>query len=418
MTEQGLHGGSVRRWINDKLFLGMSPREYAASLMTPIDIAIAAIIFVGLVLIGLRFAFGLDVVTGASQEQPWGLLLGVGLFAAVPLSATGYVLGSAVYLFGVRDFRPVVKNAILIGFLGYFFAVVFLLIDLGRPWRIYYPMFVSYGTASVMFLVAWHVALYLSVQFLEFSPDLFKWLGLNRPQRLATSMTVGLTIFGVILSTLHQSALGGMYLLAPGKVHPLWYTTFLPWLYFVSSIAAGLSMVILVSAVNKRFFPTRADPQYLASLDHVTMRLGRGAAYVLLTYFGFKLNTVAHENTWAYLNTSYGYWFLFESLGLVLFPCFLFAAGTRRNSVPLVRLAALLTIIGIIANRLTVSLIAFNWHLPHRELFNWKEFLIVISVITMEVVVYRWIVNRMPILSVEEGGAEPALEPQTEPATT
>ena len=177
-------------------------------------------------------------------------------------------------------------------------------------------------------------------------------------------------------------------------------------------------MVILVSALNARFFRDRADPEYLASLDHITMRLGRGAAYVLLTYFGFKLVTVAHENNWAYLNTAYGYWFLIESLGLVLFPCFLFAYATRRDRMPLVRLAALITIIGIIANRLTVSVFAYNWNLPDREWLHWKELLIVIAVITMEVVVYRWIVNRMPVLTVEEGGGETTLEPQAQPVSS
>ena len=151
------------------------------------------------------------------------------------MSATGFVLGTAVYIFGVNKYHPVVKNAILIGFLGYFFAVTFLLIDLGRPWRLPYPMFVSFGTASVLFLVAWHVALYLSCQLLEFSPSIFEWAGFKTLRKWASSLILPLTIFGVILSTLHQSALGAMLLLAPGKLHPLWYTPYLPVLFFISA---------------------------------------------------------------------------------------------------------------------------------------------------------------------------------------
>lgn len=398
MTQHAAHVDTSSSWIRDKIFQGLSPGDYLKSLLTGINVVAGLVIIAGLALIALRFTQGLEAITGASHDQPWGLLLGVGLFCAVPLSATGYVVGSAVYLFGMRQYRPVVKNAVLIGFLGYLFAVVFLLIDLGRPWRIYYPLFVSYGPASVMFLVAWHVALYLSVQFLEFSPELFQWLGLRKLRRWAIKLTVGLTIFGVILSTLHQSALGAMYLLTPGKLHPLWYSPYLPWLFFVSSIAAGLAMVIVVSALTGRFLATRADAPYLASLDHITLSLGRGAALVLFTYFGLKLLSIAHGNHWTLLATPYGYWFLFEILGLVLLPSILLLIATRMNSVRLVRYTALLTLVGILVNRLNVSLFAFNWNLPHREWFHWGEALVVVAVITMEILVYRWIVNRMPVL--------------------
>ena len=176
MTEN-LRKISLLPWAREKLFLGMNVGEYIRKLITPFNILATLIILPGLYFVVLRFTQGLSAVTGASDIQPWGLFLSWGLFAGVPLSATGFVLGSAFYLFGLKEYYPVVKNAILLGFLGYLFAVVFLLIDLGRPWRIYYPMFVSYGPASVMFLVAWHVALYLSVQALEFSPSFFEWLG-------------------------------------------------------------------------------------------------------------------------------------------------------------------------------------------------------------------------------------------------
>jgi len=373
-------------------------RPVEERLLTPFNVVAGLIVLVGLYFVVQRFMHGLAAVTGASNVQPWGLLLGWGLFVGVPLSATGYVLGSAVYLFGLKEYKPVVRNAILIGFLGYFFAVVFLLIDLGRPWRIVYPMLVSYGPASVMFLVAWHVALYLSVQFLEFSPSIFEWLKLERFRRWALSLTIGLTIFGVILSTLHQAALGAMFLLAPGKLHPLWYTPYIPWLFFISSIAAGLSMVIIVSALTKRFMSRYADERYLSSIEPITLGLGKAASLVLFTYFGLKLVALAHGHHWALLATSWGYWFLLEILGFVLAPAFLFAWATKRESVGWVRAAALITLIGIAINRLNVSMIAFNWKLPHRELFHWPEFAIVLGVLTIELLVYRWIVKRMPVL--------------------
>ncbi len=394
----GEKAGAWRPWVRDKLFEGQPTREYLREMVTPLNLAAGVLVLAGLYLVALRFTRGLTAISSASDTQPWGLFLSLGLFAGVPLSATGFVLGSAVYLFGLKSYHPVVKNAILIGFLGYFFAVVFLLIDLGRPWRIYYPMVVAFGPASVMFLVAWHVALYLSVQFLEFSPSVFEWLGLRTFRRVALSMTIGLTIFGVILSTLHQSALGAMFLLAPGKLHPLWYTPYLPWLFFVSAIATGLSMVIVVSALTQRFFKSKADRHYLASIDGITVGLGKAASLVLLTYSQLKVIALAHGNHWDLLNSPWGYWFLIEVIGFALIPCILFGAGSRARDLHLIRFAALMTVAGVILNRLNVSMIAFNWDLPHRELFNWQELIVVVAVFTVEILAYRAIVNRMPVL--------------------
>ena len=398
MTERIKQNNILRNWVKERLFLGLSMPDYMRRLVTPFNIIAGIIVIFALVLIGIRFSQGLGAVTAASQDQPWGLFLGWGLFSGVPLSATGFVLGTAVYIFGLKEYHPVVKNAILVGFLGYLFAVIFLLVDLGRPWRLPYPMFISFGTASVLFLVAWHVALYLSCQFLEFFPSIGEWGGWRTLRRGALAITIGLTIFGIILSTLHQSALGAMFLLAPGKLHPLWYTPYIPALFLISAIAAGLCMVILISFITKRFLRDQADSEYLASLDNITLGLGKAASFVLITYFALKIIALAHGNHWDLLDTPFGYWFLAEVLVFVLLPCFLFVYASRKRKVGLTQFTALFTIIGVIINRLNVSLIALNWQLPHRELFNWKEFVIVVGIVAIQLLVYRWIVNRMPVL--------------------
>lgn len=398
MIEHAKRPNTVGSWARERLFLGLSMTEYMRRLITPFNTIAGAIVIFGLVLIGIRFAQGLGAVTAASQDQPWGLFLSWGLFSGVPLSATGFVLGTAVYVFGLKEYRPVVKNAILLGFLGYLFAVIFLLIDLGRPWRLPYPMFISFGTASVLFLVAWHVALYLSCQFLEFFPSIGEWGGWQTTRRWAITITVGLTVAGIILSTLHQSALGAMFLLAPGKLHPLWYSPYIPALFLISAIAAGLCMVIFVSFLTKHFLRDQADANYLASLNNITLGLGSATSFVLITYFALEWVALAHGNHWALLNTPFGYWFLVEIIVFILLPCFLFIYGGRKRKVGLVQFTALFTVIGVIINRLNVSLIALNWNLSQRELFNWKEFVIVITVVTIQVLVYRWIVNRMPVL--------------------
>ncbi|MGD0281767.1 MAG: NrfD/PsrC family molybdoenzyme membrane anchor subunit [Dissulfurispiraceae bacterium] len=391
------------RFMN-KLLMGMTWPEYMKTLVTPFNLVAAVILCVGLPLIAIRFIFGLYTVTDASNEYPWGLFLGWGLFGGVPLSATGFVMATAYYIFGFKRYQPVVRLAVLTGLLGYFFAVVYLLVDLGRPWRIYYPMAISFGTASVLFLVAWHVATYLTVQLLEFSPAILEWLKSRRVRRWATRTTIGLTIAGIVLSTLHQSALGAMYLLAPGKVHPLWYSSYIPVFFLCSSVYAALSMVIVVSTLAVRFLRDKAGPTFLGSIDRLTLGLGKGAAIGMYIYFALKIIGIAHDDNWSLLATPYGGWFLVELLGFVALPCIVFTYGVKLKSVGIVRFGAFYAVLGILLNRLNLAIITFNWNLPdhlHHIIPPWQEVGVVMAIATLHVLIFRWILNRFPVLREE-----------------
>jgi Ni/Fe-hydrogenase subunit HybB-like protein len=388
-------------WFMDKLLMGMSWPEYLRSLMTPFNLVVALILSVGLPIIALRFYYGLVFVTDASNDYPWGLFLGWGLFSGVPLSATGFVMATAYYIFGFKRYHSLVRLGVLTGFLGYLFAVIYLLTDLGRPWRIYYPMAVGFGTASVLFLVAWHVATYLTVQLLEFSPAILEWLKSQRVRRWAMRITIGMTIAGIILSTLHQSALGAMYLLSPGKLHPLWYTSYLPVFFLSSSIYAALCQVIVVSTIAVKFLRDKADQNFLNNLDPLTVGLGKGAAIGIYVYFILKLIGVAHDDHWDLLNTPYGRWFLVEIFGFVLLPGLILSYGAKIINAGIVRLGAFLAVLGIVVNRINVSMIALNWDLPnhlHHIIPPWRESVVVFTIFTLHVLIFRWILNRMPVL--------------------
>jgi Ni/Fe-hydrogenase subunit HybB-like protein len=389
----------------DKLRMGMSREEYALSLVTPFNVVAAIILSIGIPMIVLRFMHGLSFATHASNEYPWGLFLGWGLFGGVPLSATGFVMATAYYILGFKDYRPLVRLGVLIGLLGYFFACVYLMIDLGRPWRIYYPMFIGYGTTSVLFLVAWHVSTYLTVQFIEFSPAILEWLKSTRVRRWAVMSTIGMTIAGIILSTLHQSALGAMFLLASGKLHPLWFSTFIPVMFLCSSIYAALVMVICVSTLVARFLRHRADETFLGSLDRLTFGLGKATVFGMYIYFALKIIGVAHDDNWALLNTPYGHWFLVELLGFVLLPIVVLSYGFRSGRVGIVRFGAFYAVLGVLLNRINVSIVAFNWNLPghlHHIVPPWQEVAIVAAILTLHILVFRWIVNRMPVVREEK----------------
>lgn len=392
---------SFRARFMDKLLMGMTWPEYMRSLITPFNIVAAIILSIGLPLIALRFIYGLATVTHASDEYPWGLFLGWGLFGGVPLSATGFVMATAYYIFGFKKYHSLVRLAALTGFMGYLFAVIYLLCDLGRPWRIYYPMAIGFGTASILFLVAWHVALYLTVQFLEFSPAILEWLKSKRVHKWATMITISMTIAGIILSTLHQSALGAMFLLAPGKLHPLWYSSYIPHFSLASAIYVAFAMVIVVSTLASRFLRKAADNNFLGSLDNLTIGLGKAACIGMYVYLALKLIGVAHDDNWGLINTPYGYWFLVEILGFVLFPALILTFGVKNNNVGVVRFGAFWSAIGVVLNRINVSIITLNWNLPdhlHHIIPPWKEVAVVLAIATIHILIFRWILNRMPVM--------------------
>jgi len=277
--------------------------------------------------------------------------------------------------------------------------VIGLLCDLGQPWRIPYPIFVSWGTTSVMFEVGWCVFLYTTVLALEFVPAFFDWMGWTGLKRWVGKIEVGAIVLGILLSTLHQSSLGSLFLMAPGKIHPLWYSSIIPVLFFVSSIAAGLGMVIFESALSHRLFHDRTDPSRPVDVDALAVGLGRGAAVILFAYFFLRLQGVAEGGHWNLLLTGWGAWLAVELLGFVLLPSLLFAWGARHDHARTVRFAAVLTVLGVVLNRLNVSIIAFNWDQPVRYVPSWMEFVGSVTIVTMGIVCFRWIVNRMPVIS-------------------
>ena len=225
----------------------------------------------------------------------------------VAFAGGAYMLTFVVYVMRLEKYHPIVRATVLNGLLAYVFYAGALVLDLGRPWNVINPIIGnSFGYNSVLFLVAWHFMLYMLAEILEFSPAVAEWLGWKRARRILGSMTLGAVIFGVTLSTLHQSGLGALFLMAKPKIHPLWYTEFIPVLFFVSSIFAGLSMVILEGTMSHKVFGKQIDPKKHGSLDDLLLGLGKGAAISLFVYYFFKLLVFVHDRQWDLLATEVG----------------------------------------------------------------------------------------------------------------
>ena len=373
------------------------------SLWTWFNIISVPTVAVAAVIIVYRFIFGLSAVSNVTQSVPWGLWKGFNVVTGVAFAGGAYVLTFMVYILGLEKYKPLVRATVLNGFLAYTFYAFALILDLGKPWNIINPVIGnSFGTSSVLFLVAWHFILYIIAQMIEFSPAVAEWLGSERARRNLKRLTVGAVIFGITLSTLHQSGLGALFLMAKGKIHPLWYSEFIPTLFFISSIFAGLSVVIFQGSILQRVFAYQLDSNSEEKQNIMIRGLSRVCALSMFAYFFLKIIDMVHNHTLVYLASPMGVWYMIELIGFVLIPMIMFVYGVRIGTPSLIKTASLMTIIGIVLNRMNISVIAYQWDQLPRYIPTWMEFVVTISILFVQIWIYRWVIHRMPVLRTME----------------
>jgi Ni/Fe-hydrogenase subunit HybB-like protein len=384
--------GSVLRFL-------LSELRPKGKWLTPFNIISIPIMLLGLILIIIRFWKGIGSITNLTQETPWGLWIGFDVVTGVAFAGGAYVITFLVYILKVNKYHSIVRITVLNGFLAYLFYAGALLLDLGRPWNVINPIIGnSFGTSSVLFLVAWHFLLYMIAELIEFSPAIAEWLGARRARKILSAMTLGAVIFGITLSTLHQSGLGALYLMAKDKIHPLWYSEFIPILFLVSSVFAGLSMVIFEGSISHKVFFSKISDENHRAQKGILKGLSGICAAAMFAYLFLQALVFLHGKHWDLLNTPMGYWYMLEIGGFVLVPMVLFFYSTRNQNILMTRIAAILTMVGIILNRLNVTVIGFRWNAPDHYVPSWMEIVVTLAVIFTEIWIFRWVINRMPVL--------------------
>ena len=358
---------------------------------------LAAFLFVTVV----RFTRGLGATTHLSDRFPWGLWIGFDILCGVGLAAGAFTIMATVHLFNVHRFEPIVRPTVLTGFLGYLFVVFALFYDLGQPWRIWHAM-VFWNPHSVMFEVAWCVMLYTTVLSLEFLPMVLERFGFERLRRIMHNVNTPLVIVGVLLSTLHQSSLGSLYLIVPEKLNPLWYSPMLPVLFYISAIGAGIGMIIVESHLSGRAFGRELEMDLLEPL-------GRAMVVVLAVFGVLRLDLLLRSGALplAIQPTYEGRMFLLEfGLGVVL-PIGLLVWPRIRTSPGGLVAGASLAVLGFIMHRLNVSVTGLERASGTHYTPSWMEVTVSVGLVAIGFAAFALAVRFLRVFPEHAHGPAP-----------
>jgi len=357
--------------------LAISPTSVILTLLSLLTLA-------GLLVSAGRLFFGLGKTTALTDSYPWGIWIGFD-FLLVAFSGAGFTMAGVVHVLRLETYQPAVRPAILAGLMGYVAVLLLFVLDLGRPDR-FYQFLIFWNPHSPLFEVSWCIFLYTMVLFIESSPPLFERLRLTGAARWLHRLLGPVAIVGVTLASLHQSTLGTLYLNMPHRLHPLWYTPFLPELLFISSLMAGLSVAILAYGLACRVHRQTAQPQILSGLAY-------GIAWVSLFYIIGKLADIVVAGEWPLLlsfNQMSQLCWLELGLGAIVPMILMFLPQVRTHRWGR-WIGPLLILGGISANRFNATLFAQTLppgsgiYLPH--IAEWFSTLGVIAGVTL---VWYW----------------------------
>ena len=349
----------------------------------------------------VRVAYGLGGSTNLSDNFPWGLWIGFDILCGVGLAAGGFTLAAIVHIFNIKRYKPILRATILTAFLGYLLVIVALLFDLGRPYRIWHAL-IMWNPRSVMFEVAWCVMLYTTVLALEFVPVVFERFGWQRPLRWMRAVAVPLVMAGVILSTLHQSSLGSLYLIVPNKLYPLWYSPLLPLFFFLSALCVGFAMTIFESWHSSRAFGKQLELPLLASM-------GRVLAVLLSVYLLVRFADLRHRGALALLQEARTETYLFGlEILLMAVPVLLLFRRHVRTSPTALYACAVMVIFGFIANRLNVSITGMEAAAGLTYIPRWTEVMVTLAIIALGFAIFRFAAKYLPIFEEEKAAAPQA----------
>ena len=383
-----------------------TPRPLHTPFWTPGVIVLAILMLIGFVCIAARYIGGLGYATNLDNGHPWGLWIGVDVASGVALAAGGFTTSFLAHILGRHKYEAVLRPAILTAALGYTFVALGVCLDIGRSWAIWKPMF-NWNFNSALFEVAMCVMAYLTVLYIEFFPVVAEQFG-KKFKILATldgmlkPVMWVFIVLGVVLSCMHQSSLGTLMLIAPTKVHPLWYTPLLPLLFLLSAFSVGYPMVIFETTLSTTSLKLDGEMDVLGPLSRWTI-------FILGTYMAVKLGDMIVRGTYVYLldGTAQSNAFIIEVLLGVVIPWLMLLSPRVRRTRGLLFTAATMIVLGVLINRINVFTVAYKAPVTHTTYFpSVSEIAITVGLIATLMFLYRIVVTWLPVIGAQNREVE------------
>ena len=355
-------------------------------------VVFAVIMVLGLYSSYVRYFHGLGAATHMTDQFPWGFWIGFD-FIGVGLAAAGFTIAATVHVFNVERFEPIVRPAILTAYIGYMLVVLVLVVDLGRPQNFWHPL-VMWNPHSVMFEITWCIILYTTVLTLEFAPVVLEKFHLHAQIKVLRTVSLPIVVAGVILSTLHQSSFGSLYLIVPERMHPLWFSDIIPFLFFISCVAAGISMVIFSSFLSARTFGREIRMPLFSELARVL-------AVVLALFFTVRIQDLMSRDALQYVfqPTYQSIMFIGEIALGVIVPFFLLLSKKIRTSRDGLFYTAALVILGFVANRMNTAITSMERWGQKTYIPSWQELSITVALATGGFVAFYFTAKYFPVFA-------------------
>jgi Ni/Fe-hydrogenase subunit HybB-like protein len=342
-----------------------------------------------------RLFKGLGAATDLNNVYPWGFWLGFDVLGGVAMAGGGFIIAAAVYLFNWKKYKSIGRPAILTAFLGYLMAVLALFLDIGHPFRLWHPA-IMWQVHSIMWVVAIHVILYTTTLAIESSPMLLEKLAMRKTLKVVSKIMIGAVVFGVMLSTLHQASLGAVFLISPAKMSPLWFSGFLPYMFLISAIAMGLSMVSVETMLSVKAFNHEVD-------EEILFGLAKGTFNTLLIYLALKLVFLVRSGVGlAFDGSLAGNMYLLEMLVGVVVPLTLLANARNRRNLRAIFSINLLVIVGVLLNRLNVCIFSMQDYAVSQGASYFPttiELLVTLGVIALGVFLFKMAARHLPLFA-------------------
>jgi Ni/Fe-hydrogenase subunit HybB-like protein len=356
-------------------------------------IVLAGVIAVGLGIGIVRLIYGLGATTNLSDAYPWGLWIVYDVFF-IPFSAGAFMISLVTHVYHREEYHDIARPVVLAGFAGYTGVVAILLMDLGR-WHQFYSVLLPprWNLHSFMFEVSMCITLYSGVLILEVAPSLLERLKWRVPLDLINSVSVTIAAAGVVLSSLHQSSLGSLFLVMPYKLNPLWWTSLLPLLFFTSAAFGGLSMAILVTVLGFRAFGRSLDQKPLRTLAKIVL-------FLLGVYLVLKVGDLILNQELALVFSSGGLSVLFvaELVIGVIVPIGVFGVRKVRESETGLIAGSTCVLLGLAINRVNVAFLALDAPAGVTYIPSWMEIVLSLAVVSAGVLIFALAAIFLPVL--------------------